>query len=161
MAKMSTEVLSSQQPQIVAILKPFNVAAKAAFHQVAEAFVAQKNQYADFMHVDTQTRYDAEVARALMDLQDDLSDSATDPSSSTEEHRAQTMATWTGHYVFDLLIPPTYVRIGWLAGKVSPNPKGGIVPKFVLAQPSENAVRAQHARFNYNVNTGFLGVSKL
>lgn len=162
--QMATEIIPFDEPQVVAVLKPSNVAAKVAFHQVAEASFGQNHNYTHFMHIGNQQEYDADVASVLLRPQGDCDESSTDPDSSVEEFRAATMKFWTGHYEFDLLKPPVNGKFGWVAGKKpSRNLKDGAPTDLILSlsSSSESAVRSLHASFNYNVTTGFLCVKRI
>ncbi|WEW59610.1 hypothetical protein PRK78_005087 [Emydomyces testavorans] len=151
---MAAEVAPFRGPLVAAILRPSNTAAKVAFHLVAAASLTQKSHgYEGFMHINSEQQYDEEVARALLGRwHDHESDSATDPTSSTEAYLSSTMAAWTA------ITPSTWALP--LATRGSGTHEDGSETDFILTTPGESTVRVKHARFNFNPTTGFLCVNK-
>lgn len=142
---------------VVATLKPSNQLAKLAFSHTIE-------QSSDTLHrrvfVETEPRYDRDILRlrlkrkALLqsNVNDDASESSTDPGSGTEQELRPLGMVWKGYYLFDLDEPPDKPQTGWTVGKG----RDEINIDFPINTPlRRDEIRGYHALFNLHHDTGY------
>ncbi|KAI4141430.1 MAG: hypothetical protein L6R39_005332 [Caloplaca ligustica] len=146
-----------------ATLTPINVAAKVAFHEVAEACLVQGehlNYHARFMTISDHRLYDQEVAmtmeRGLKEAGD--SDTPTEADTDTENFRREAYPIWIGHYKFDLATGKPGSSNGWVAGKGRDREPEGVQLLLVAGLGRKSTIRGRHARFALSHQSGYLYV---
>ena len=149
----------SAPPTVFATLTPDNPQAKLAFNRVCE-----NRATCQHIWVAAGPEYDRDVAvhlfserQRLQEENDDAaSDSLTEPDDETEEREGlkESATIWNGYYTFDLDDPPAKPGTGWTAG--TGLGMASQVELFIKTAGSLDGVKAKHAHFNFNLDTGLL-----
>lgn len=151
-------------PFVFATLKPSNPLAKLAFSHTFEQVSDVLQAYQRRMLVEPEQIYDKDILRLRLkrnpgflplqsDINDDVSESSTDPGSGTEQDWRGLGMVWTGCYPFDLGDPPDNRITGWTVGKG----RDEINIDFLINTPlRRDQVRGYHALFNLHRDTGYL-----
>lgn len=153
-------------PTPFATLKPYNAAAKLAFHAVHEsALLSERPVPKSHLFVEDEQQYDKDVLchrlqedrDTLQSVPDEDSDKGfSDIDSEVEQNLKEKLGMiWTGHYLFDLSKFPNDPKVGWVAGRAK---KDSSADFWITTNPYRDKIKANHANFNFDRVTGTLNI---